>query len=598
MIIGNFIFIEKELLLLTLNATTDIISWRTTQQNKYQPFQVKKTELANIKNETAQKWYQILAHASNEAIQLLETSAKGVKISSEEVPKTNECEPYALSKAHRIVSRSSKNAESSKEPFYSITYDFMLLNTAMNKDEWVSHFACHATDFNMVFTHAHKSDAARIVKEAVNIIETRFKSMVVFIRPDGECSLGNEFKDLLIEKDITYESSTPDTPEQNGHSERKGGILAMKARAMRIDAGLPIYLWPEIVRTAGYIANRTPMRKHQWKTPYELVIGNPPDLSHLRRYGCRAYTLNKQISKKQKLQERAHIGHLVGYEARNIFRVWIPSQRKIIRTRDVMFDESISYDAHDIDLLQAINEPMLETTYELHDLDPITQITEIASDEGEGEGDHTQNMGENVESMESQDGNVQELVSSHMKERTYLPTPTTSESFTKSTKAKKAAKPKASKDINSSLDTNNILPEGVGRLRIPNQRKVTYATVLADANNGELNSYHAAFSAHIMASSYYITNKESSKESSKNNTLVLSTRFHRDSLPPEPEHYRQMLKHPHAEGFMLAMKVEVQALIAKNTWTEVGHERSSCYCWQNTDTNEMGIQINSMKKVI
>ena len=119
-----------------------------------------------------------------------------------------------------------------------------------------------------------------------------------------------------------------------------------------------------------------------------------------------------------------------------------------------MFDESISYDAHDIDLLQAIKEPILEKTYELHDLDPITQITEIDSDEGEGEGDHTQNMGENVESMESQDGNVQELVSSQMKERTYLPTPTTSESFTKSTKAKKVAKSKASKDINSSLDTN------------------------------------------------------------------------------------------------------------------------------------------------
>ena len=58
---------------------------------------------------------------------------------------------------------------------------------------------------------------------------------------------------------------------------------------------------------------------------------------------------------------------------------------------------------------------MLETTYELHDLDPITQITEIDSDEGEGEGDHTQNIGENVESMESQDGNVQELVSSQVK---------------------------------------------------------------------------------------------------------------------------------------------------------------------------------------
>ena len=184
-----------------------------------------------------------------------------------------------------------------------ITYDLMQLNTAMNKDEWVSHFDCYATDFNMVFTHPRKGDASKICKETINLIETRFKVEVVFIRSDGERSLGNNFSDLLLEKGITYESSTPDTPEQNGHSERKGGILAMKARAMRIDAGLPIFLWPEIVRTAGYIANRTQMKKHQWKTLYELVIGNPPDLSHLHYYGYKVYTLNKQLPKKQKLQE-------------------------------------------------------------------------------------------------------------------------------------------------------------------------------------------------------------------------------------------------------------------------------------------------------
>ena len=320
-----------------------------------------KPKIATNKTATAYEWQQMLAHASDESIQHLESSTRGVKISEEsegKVPKTNECEPCALSKAHRIVSRSSENAETSNEPFYRITYDLMQLNTAMNKDEWVSHFACHATDFNMVFTHPHKGDASKICKEAINLIETRFKAKVVFIRSDRERSLGNNFNDLLVEKGITHESSTPYTPEQNGHSERKGGILAMKARALRIDAGLPIFLWPEIVRTAGYIANRIPMKKHQWKTPYELVIGNPPDLSHLHHYRCKAYTLNKQIQKKQKLQERAHIGHLVGYEARNIFRVWIPSQRKVIRTRDVIFNENTYYDAHDIDLLQAVNEPM------------------------------------------------------------------------------------------------------------------------------------------------------------------------------------------------------------------------------------------------
>lgn len=35
----------------------------------------------------------------------------------------------------------------------------------------------------------------------------------------------------------------------------------MKARAKRIEAGLPTYLGNEIMRTAGYIANRKPMQK-------------------------------------------------------------------------------------------------------------------------------------------------------------------------------------------------------------------------------------------------------------------------------------------------------------------------------------------------
>ena len=214
---------------------------------------------------TSFEWHQMLGHASSEVIQHLEASAEGVKVSDDVavgVPRTNECEPCALSKTHRVVSRSHENAETSIQPFYRVTYDLMQLSPAMNKDEWVSHFACHATDFNMVFTHQRKSEATKIVREAINVIKTRFNATVVFLRSDGERSLGNEFNDLLVETGITHEPSASDSPEQNGHSERKGGILAMKARAIRIDAGLPTFLWPELIRTAGYLANRTPMKKH------------------------------------------------------------------------------------------------------------------------------------------------------------------------------------------------------------------------------------------------------------------------------------------------------------------------------------------------
>ena len=243
---------------------------------------------------------------------------------------------------------------------------------------------------------------------------------------------------------------------------------------MRIDAGLPIYLWPEIVRTAGYIANRTPMKKHQWKTPYELVIGNAPDLSHLHQYGCKAYTFNKNLPRKEKMQERAHIGHWIGYEARNIFRIWIPSQHKVIRTREVMFDDSTGYDARDIDLLQAIKEPMLEMTYEANSLDPITLITEIELDEEEG----------------IKGGSTDKISSSPKeKERSYLPTPAPSDSDSISTTTSSSTNTnRAPKEVNPNFDIQNILPEGVGRRRTRNQRKEAYSTALIQASNGELDS--------------------------------------------------------------------------------------------------------------
>lgn len=187
----------------------------------------------------------------------------------------------------------------------------MQLTPAMNCDQWVSHFACYFTDVHLGFTHQRKSAATEIIHQVINLIETRFSRKVVFIRSNGEKSLGDDFDKFLIDKEITFEVSAHDTPVQTGHSERKGGILAMKARALRIDAGLSINLWPEIIKRAGYLANRTPMAKHGWKSLYELMIGQTSNLSYLHQYGCKAYSLIKHLPRKAKLAERAHIGHLV-----------------------------------------------------------------------------------------------------------------------------------------------------------------------------------------------------------------------------------------------------------------------------------------------
>jgi hypothetical protein len=74
------------------------------------------------------------------------------------------------------------------------------------------------------------------------------------------------------------------------------------------------------------------------------------NLAHLEVFGCRAYPLIYGIKYLKKLDPRAHVGYLVGYDSSNIFRVWVPSQKRIIRTRDVEFDSKTFYTPGKIDL--------------------------------------------------------------------------------------------------------------------------------------------------------------------------------------------------------------------------------------------------------
>ena len=279
--------------------------------------------LAVAKSGTAVEWHRLLAHANDEIIQHLHAAAEGVKITGGTAPKTHECEVCALSKMHRIVSRSTYIEEISptNSPFFRISYDLIPMIKALNGHQWISHFACMSHDFNIIYTHRSKSEAQQIVPQAIKLISNRFNAKVVFLRSDGERTLGSQFRDFISNMGITYEPSAPDTPDQNGHSEKKGHLICMKARALRIEANLFEYLWPWIVQTTDYLMNRTPMKKHGWKTSHEVIFNRKPHLGHLRKIGCKAYSLDKNIVQSRKMQERAHIGHLLGYEGTNIFLI-------------------------------------------------------------------------------------------------------------------------------------------------------------------------------------------------------------------------------------------------------------------------------------
>lgn len=524
---------------------------------------------------STQDWHQLLAHANNEAIQHLTTAAEGVELTDKEpVPKTNKCEECALSKAHKLVSRSPDKSETSDKPFFRINFDLIAMTTAMNKDQWISHIACYATGFHMIYTHPSKAQATETLIRAIHTIETRYGGKVVFVRSDGERALGTEWDTYTAAKGITYEPSAVDTPAQNGHSERMGGILLMKSRAMRIQAGLPVYLWPWVTQTAGYIMNRTPLAKHSWKTPFEMVTGKKPNLAHLIKYGAKAYPIDKAIPKREKMRTKAHIGFLVGYDSTNIYLIWIPSQRKVIRTRDVTFNEDSFYRPHEIDAAQLISEPFLtDDTIDIPQSD-FTRIIEV-----ESESDSDEELGltptGTIESPQEGGTVARDDSKGAAKEdaKGYLPSPAPSSSRGEDTPTTspepgrtRSTSPSAQLQTEASipqtrphphfqrtlLSEDNVLPEGSTRIRKPSARRQAYLTALEEAPTGGKEAYYGAFMASIK------------KEK----------RPHRDELPPEPKYYHQMLKHPEASGFQRAIDTEVKALQAKNTWKTVPYKHA------------------------
>ena len=66
------------------------------------------------------------------------------------------------------------------------------------------------------------------------------------------------------------------------------------------------------------------------------------------------------LLKKQKFAKKTHVGYFIGYDLFNIYRIWNINKNKVIKTKDVIFDENLCYDSTDINLNQLINESFIE----------------------------------------------------------------------------------------------------------------------------------------------------------------------------------------------------------------------------------------------
>nr|GEY16134.1 hypothetical protein [Tanacetum cinerariifolium] len=95
----------------------------------------------------------------------------------------------------------------------------------------------------------------------------------------------------------------------------------------------------EAVATACFTQNRSIIRLHHGKAPYELLHNKLSDLSFLHVFGALCYPPNDSEN-LGKLQPKANIGIFIGYApTKKAFRIYNRRTRRIVETIHVDFDE-------------------------------------------------------------------------------------------------------------------------------------------------------------------------------------------------------------------------------------------------------------------
>lgn len=132
-----------------------------------------------------------------------------------------------------------------------------------------------------------KSEAFDKFKRFKAQAEQETKTSIKTFRTDrGREFTSHVFQDFCEKHGIIRHITAPYPPQQNGVVERRNRTLLEMTRSMLKHMNVPNYLWGEAIRHSTYLINGMATRSLAVsQTPYEVLKGRKPNLSHLRVFG-------------------------------------------------------------------------------------------------------------------------------------------------------------------------------------------------------------------------------------------------------------------------------------------------------------------------
>lgn len=116
-----------------------------------------------------------------------------------------------------------------------------------------------------------------------------------------------------------------------------------RAISMRIYVSLPLFLWANMVDTTMYLIKKSPSIALDGGIPKEAWTSKKVNYSSLIVFVCEAYAhIDKENRKK--LDAKSQKCYFIGYEVDELgYRLWDVDNCKVIRSRDIIFNEKYLY---------------------------------------------------------------------------------------------------------------------------------------------------------------------------------------------------------------------------------------------------------------
>ena len=188
---------------------------------------------------------------------------------------------------------------------------------------------------------ARKSMASPKIKCLLEMLHNKIGAYPKQLRMDngGEFT-SSDFQTYLQDKGIQPDSGPRETPQYNMKQERTQLHIETLANASLISSPLSANCWDYAWLYAIYARNRQPGPKEAaYKTAYERLCGEKPNVSRLRPFGCLGYC-TVPTSLRKKMKPKALKAWLLGYhEERKAYLMLTTDTRKLVTSRDVAFAE-------------------------------------------------------------------------------------------------------------------------------------------------------------------------------------------------------------------------------------------------------------------